>query len=161
MTRSCFLTVSALTLALAAGCNRGTTPTADHTSGTPSASAAAAAGGHGLLSVSAKLVETGRIVVEPATLASPKDDLIVTGQITASPDGAAEVGAPTAGRVRDILVREGDTVSKGAKLATLDSAEITRTATDLGRAVARRDHAERVLRQEEQLMRENATSERR
>lgn len=113
-----------------------------------------------LVSVSSDLVGNGRIVLAPAALAAPGEDLTVTGEITAPPDGAAEVGAPIAGIVREILAKEGDRIVKNQRLAVLEAAEVARTVAELGRAEARRTRAQRVLEQEEELMRGNATSER-
>ncbi len=133
--------------------------------GKPLESEAAASGsarpaGQRTLRVAKQLLAEGRIRVAPAALAAQNEELTVTGEITAAPDGAAEVGSPVAGIVREILVREGEVVAKGAPLATLDAAEAARTVAELGRAEARRERASRVLRQEQQLMQDQATSER-
>lgn len=145
------------TALVALGC--GSKPAAEKAS--PAApSASAPSGAMRLVSVSPDLISSGRIVVAPAALSAPRDDLTVTGEITAPPDGAAEVGAPIGGIVREILAKEGDRVAKDQRLAVLDAAEVARTVADLGRAQARRVRAQRVLEQEEELMRGNATSER-
>jgi cobalt-zinc-cadmium efflux system membrane fusion protein len=142
---------------VALGC--GSKPTAEQSGhGAPSPSVPTNAGR--LVSVSPDLISSGRIVVVPAALSAPRDDLTVTGEITAPPDGAAEVGAPIGGIVRGILAKEGDRVAKDQRLAVLEAAEVARTVADLGRAEARRTRAQRVLEQEEELMAGKATSER-
>jgi len=146
--------VASVTLACSAS------PNPDKPGGNPVANAAAPNVSGRTLVVSPKLLEAGRITVVPAARAVPSDDLTVTGEVTAPPDGAAEISAPIGGRVRAILVKEGDHVAAGATLATLDAAEVARTVMDLGRAEARRDRAERVMQQEQQLIEGNATSAR-
>jgi cobalt-zinc-cadmium efflux system membrane fusion protein len=140
---------------LAIGCARSSSDGASREAPLP-----ASAGSAHTISVSAELLRSGRIVVVPVGHAAPHDELTVTGEITALPDGAAEVGAPVAAIVREILVKEGDHVVVGQRLAVLEAAEAARTASDLARAQARRERAQRVLEQEEALMRGNATSER-
>ena len=142
---------------VATGCN-GRTAGEKSTGSAPSASASSIAAR--TIAVSPELIASGRIAVAPASLAAPRDDLTVTGEITAPPDGAAEVGAPIGGIVREILAKEGDRVEKDRRLAVLEAAEVARTVVDLGRAEARRVRAQRVLAQEEELMQGNATSER-
>lgn len=146
----------AMTVTVAACSSKQATDQATQTA--PNGSASSSVGR--VVSVSPDLVVGGRIALAPAALAAPRDDLTVTGEVTAPPDGAAEVGAPIGGIVREILAKEGDRVAKDQRLAVLEAAEVARTVADLGRAEARRARAQRVLAQEEELMRGNATSER-
>jgi membrane fusion protein, heavy metal efflux system len=147
---------SAAVVSVTLACNASPKPSQPDTA--PSSAAPRALGR--TLVVSPELLTAGRIVVAPVVRAAPRNDLTVTGEVMTPPDGAAEIGAPISGRVREILVKEGDRVSAGATLATLDAAEAARTAMDLGRAEAKRARAERVLQQEQQLMQGNATSAR-
>lgn len=112
------------------------------------------------MSVSQDLVATGRIATQKPMREDLVEDLTVTGEVSSPPDGAAQVGAPVSGRLRDIAAREGDRVAKGSVLAVVEAADVSRTHAELGRARARRERAARILAQEERLSRENATSDR-
>jgi cobalt-zinc-cadmium efflux system membrane fusion protein len=146
-----------LVLVLLLGCTKPSSGGASRETPAPPASVTNA---ERSVTISPDLLRSGRVSVAAAGVAAPHDDLVVTGEISAPPDGAAEVGSPVSGVVREILAKEGDRVTKGQRLAVLEAAEAARTAADLGRAEARRERARRVLEQEEELMRGNATSAR-
>jgi len=146
--------VAAALVLLAAACSREHAPEQ-----APLRPGDAAAGGR-VLRLSPSLVESGRVVVDAASRGAFREEATFTGEVTAPPDGAAELGAPVAGRVRDILAKEGDHVTKGGLLAAMDAAEVARTRADLARARAQRERAARILSQEEELDREQATSKR-
>lgn len=110
--------------------------------------------------VAPELLDGKRIVVVKATRGAPQDELVVSGQVVAPPNGAAEVGALLSARVRSIDVKEGDRVDKGQLLARLDAPDVARIAGQLQRATARRKRAELVLSQEQQLLEQRATSQR-
>lgn len=116
--------------------------------------------GTGSVLVSPELVRSGRIATAKVTRRAASGVLVATGTVEAPPDGAAEVTSPVSARVDQIHVRRGDSVKAGALLATLKAGETARIAGDLSRARARRIHAERVLSQEETLLRQGATSQR-
>ena len=129
----------------------------------PSAEAtgsAAPAGESRSVKVAPGLLDDKRIVLVQATKRIPRDELVVSGQVVAPPDGAAEVGALLSARVRSVSAREGNVVKKGQLLARLDAPDVARIAGQLQQAAARRKRAELVLSQEEQLLGERATSER-
>jgi RND family efflux transporter MFP subunit len=92
--------------------------------------AALAAGGivlvrHKKLSIAAAGVQTIRATVARTAVAR-KGDLFITRNYLArvEPWRSAAIGAQIASRVRDILVQEGDLVSRGQILAVLDGGEL-------------------------------------
>ncbi|MBI3200674.1 MAG: efflux RND transporter periplasmic adaptor subunit [Myxococcales bacterium] len=113
-----------------------------------------------VITVDPGLVAAGRIGVTRAELRPVSGYVVATGQVEAPPDSAAAVTSPITARVREIVVRRGDAVKKGDRLAVLDAGEIARVRADHARAKSRRIHAERVLAQEEKLDAEKATSAR-
>ncbi len=128
----------------------------------PSVQSEPAAGPPGArhVSVDPALLDSGRVVTTKVALEIVGGSVTATGEVVPPPDGAADIGVPVAARVREIAVRVGDVVKKGAVLATLDASAVARTAADLQQARARRLRAERVLAQEQKLLAERATSER-
>jgi len=113
-----------------------------------------------LLRVDPQLLANGRVVIGQAEQHSPDEEVMISGQVVAPPKGKAEIGALMTSRVRSVAVQEGDTVHRGALLATLDAPDAARIFGDLAAARARRARAEVVLSQEQTLQDQRATSAR-
>lgn len=128
---------------------------------TPSSPAAAAAPGGGphLITLPAHSGEdqlhSAVVTHQPIT-----EEVLLTGQVVALPGAVAEISAPLSARVRTIVVSEGRTVTAGETLATLDAPEAARVLGMVSQARARRERAETILRQEQRLTEDRATSER-
>ena len=111
------------------------------------------------LSVDAALLKSGRISLEEARPASPGGMRRIPGEVVSSPDGAAEVGVLSSGRIAAIEVNVGDTVTKGQTLAWLVSPDVGEARADLTRGAAARElQRSREARQEE-LQKQGATSQ--
>jgi cobalt-zinc-cadmium efflux system membrane fusion protein len=76
------------------------------------------------------------------------------GIVTPPPQGRVAVTAPFAGVVRQSLVMEGQTVSKGQRLAVVHSREVLSLSSDLARARARLGVARQAATRAETLARE-------
>ena len=149
-----FRAAASLLIAITAGgCSKAPTPEAG-------AGAEPTRRGQPVVRVDARLVTSGRIQTTAVARADPAATLVVTGEVVASPDGAAEVGTPVPARVASLSVSLGGKVKKGDALSVLQAGEVARIAGQLAQARARRAHAERVLEQEELLRAQKATSER-
>jgi membrane fusion protein, heavy metal efflux system len=144
---------SLLVAMFAAGCSRA--PTSDG-----GAAAEPSARRPPLVAVDPGLLASGRIATTQVTRRAPESTLLVTGEVIASAEGAAEVGAPVSARVASVSTSLGAKVKKGDPLAVLQAGEAARVAGQLAQARARRERAERVLEQEEWLLTRKATSER-
>lgn len=89
-----------------------------------------------------------KIRVEPVqrTPLSPTVDL--TGELVADPDQVARISARAAGRLVEVHFREGDSVTKGAVLAVVESPDLARAraawTSSSARAEAGRQNAERL-----------------
>lgn len=93
-------------------------------------------------------------VAEAAAKTKASTNLRVSGQISSTHSGAASFKA--AGHISKIIVQEGDRVKRGQILAQLDDEE---ARLKLRSAQEQLEQSQRNLRREEQLKRENATTE--
>jgi cobalt-zinc-cadmium efflux system membrane fusion protein len=112
------------------------------------------------LKLDAGLIEQGRVALGYVELRSLDDELRATGYVEPDVAAAADVGALTLGRIRDVKVRPGDRVTKGQVLAELDAPDAARAAAELARTSAERIRAEQALAREERLIAGQATTRR-
>lgn len=112
------------------------------------------------VTVDPSLIESGRVRVVEVARKIPADAFEAPGRVAAAPAGDARVSAALAGGVREVLVREGDRVKKGQKLAALDAPDVARIEGEIAQAMAARREAQQILQQEEALATRRATSER-
>jgi len=159
MKRPIVLVASAAMVSIVAfaSCKRGEETTA---ADMPVASASAEARPASVLSIDPELLESRRIVVQPALKRALSDQVAASGTVVPSVDGEAKVGALVSGRIASILVREGDRVKKGQILAWMDAPEAARMQGDYLRARARLWRADLAAERERKLWETNATSER-
>jgi cobalt-zinc-cadmium efflux system membrane fusion protein len=61
-------------------------------------------------------------VVETAQV--PKDEIVAPGKVEMNPNRVSKIGMPVAGRVRQVQVALGDSVTKGQPLLTVDSPDV-------------------------------------
>lgn len=109
--------------------------------------------------VDASLLASGRVQVATIERRPPKDAWLLPGEVVAGELGAADATTLVAGRVASIEVKDGAPVQKGAVLAWVDAPEAVRATADLLRARGRSVQAAHVLVRQEQLAKENATSQ--
>lgn len=111
------------------------------------------------LHVDRALLTSGRITLEEARPAGPDGMRRIPGEVVSSPDGAAEVGPLSSGRIAEILVNVGDTVKKGQTLAWLVSPDVGSARADVTRGAAARELQRSRLLRQEKLETQGATSE--
>ncbi len=95
-----------------------------------------------------------RVEAVPATPVSARPTLILYGRVEA-PD-RVRAAAPVAGRVLEVLVRDGDRVAKGAVLARLDPRDleprVAQARADVERERIRHRHDQEAIKQERTLL---------
>jgi len=95
-----------------------------------------------------------RVEAAPVTPASARPTLILYGRVEA-PD-RVRAAAPVAGRVLEVLVRDGDRVAAGAVLARLDPRDleprVTQARADVERERIRHHHDQESIAQERTLL---------
>ena len=95
-----------------------------------------------------EVIAAAGIRVEKATRAKLTQTLNLPGEIVADPDRSARVSALVAGKIEQVLVKEGERVSRGQTLATLRIPDLGRlrslAAATSGRAQAARMNSKRV-----------------
>lgn len=106
------------------------------------------------------ILDGDRIRTEPVVRRALGDEILASGEVVPAVDGEANVGAMVSGRVAGVLVKAGDTVTRGQVLAWVDAPEAARMQGDLLRARASLWRAEQRLDQEKVLWKDKATSER-
>lgn len=111
------------------------------------------------LIVDPALLSSGRITLEEARPAGPGAMRRIPGEVVSSPDGAAEVGVLSWGRISEILVNVGDTVAKGQILAWLVSPDVGGARADVTRGSAARELQRSRLARQEELEKQGATSQ--
>src|SRR5262245_23118855 len=67
----------------------------------------------------------------------PLDEIVVPGRIEADPTSISKIAVPVAGRVKQVMVTLGDTVTRGQPLFALDSPEIGAAISAYRQAQAR------------------------
>ncbi|MFO0608499.1 MAG: efflux RND transporter periplasmic adaptor subunit [Polyangiales bacterium] len=93
-----------------------------------------------------------RLVVEPARLEPVRRTLEAPAQAEADPSRIARIAPPLPGRVVQLFVRFGDTVTAGQALLTLDSPDLVTAQTDYLRARSALAQAERTLARQQDLV---------
>ncbi len=78
----------------------------------------------GTIEVTPEVQQRIGLKVAPVSTRALSQGLQTTGRIEAIPSLTTEVNAPLAGRILQVLVRQGESVKAGQPLATLDSPEI-------------------------------------
>lgn len=107
------------------------------------------------ISVDAETAKRLGIKVSPAARQRLDIGIKTTGQIETLPNQKVEVTAPVAGKVVELLVKPGDTVSKGQPIAVLSSSELGQLRVE---SLSKRAEAEADLQQAQgdlKLAREN------
>lgn len=96
------------------------------------------------ISVDAETAKRLGIKVSPAARQRLDIGIKTTGQIETLPNQKVEVTAPVAGKVVELLVKPGDTVSKGQPVAVLSSSELGQLRVE---SLSKRAEAEADLQQ--------------
>lgn len=105
--------------------------------------------------------QAARIATVPLEAAGPVPrTLPAAGVVEALPGAVALVSAPDVSRVVKVLVEVGQSVKRGETLLLLDTSAVAVARADMQRGQALSARAEQLLRQEQVLASENATSER-
>jgi len=102
------------------------------------------------ITASASLLQ--RLKLGEAEVLEVRDVLRVPARLEADETRLARVGSPVTGRVTELAVREGDTVSRGQILATLTSTQLSQTQLDYLKAYSQRVLAERAAERAKQLL---------
>lgn len=92
-----------------------------------------------------------RIKIEPVQLQSVRRSLDAPAEVEADPARMARITPPLPGRVVQLFVRFGDTVTKGQPLLELDSPDLVAAQTDYLRARSALAQAERTLARQNDL----------
>jgi cobalt-zinc-cadmium efflux system membrane fusion protein len=92
------------------------------------------------------------LTIEPVGISQDVDVLALPGRVTFRPQAQSAVGATTAGRVVQLLVRGGEVVKAGAPLLTIESADAAsaRAALDVG--ISKLATAEAVYRRNVEMV---------
>ena len=127
--------IGAIATAIALSHRQTPLPTpAVHTETSPQVRPPEAASSKIKLSDEAKV--TAGIHSEPARLTPMGESLTVPGTVGLSPDRAAKITPPAAGKVVRLLVHLGDTVRSGQSLAVLDSFEVAQAQATMRQALS-------------------------
>ena len=103
---------------------------------------------------------TGSPVQYVAVTEQPiEDQLDLSAKVQADPSRSFRVFPPASGRVLDVKVKPGDTVSKGEVLATIESADAGSAQSDLVKAEIEATRAQREADREKVLMDHGAVAE--
>lgn len=94
-----------------------------------------------------KQLTVGKI---PSTVVT--DTLKVSGRVEADETRQARVGTPIAGRIAELLVREGESVQKGQVLAMLSSTDLTNAQSAFLRAYSQMQLSQRAVERAQQLL---------
>lgn len=144
---------------IALSCSKPTAPEAEAEPVSPVSSNVASAGTPSVR-VDQRLLDDGRVRVEPVARRAVSDDVLASAEVVPAVDGVAVIGAMVSGRIAQVLVREGDVVKRGQVLAWIDAPEAARMQGDYLRARARLWRAQQNFDREQTLWKDKATSER-
>lgn len=111
------------------------------------------------LGVDPMLISSGRITLEVVRRAAPGGGARIAGEVVSSPEGAAEVGVLSSGRISGIEVNVGDAVTQGQTLAWVESPLVGGARAALARSLAAREFQKSRAARQEQLEKEGATSQ--
>lgn len=95
----------------------------------------------------------------PAAAQAIVDRLDVSAKVQADPARMFRVFPPASGRVLEIKVKPGDTVSRGEMLASIDSADAASAQSDLTKARIEAERAQRAADREKVLLDHGAVAE--
>jgi cobalt-zinc-cadmium efflux system membrane fusion protein len=107
-----------------------------------------------------KSLEAARLSTAKPKKVPRRSRLVVTGSVDFAPSRVARIGPQIAGRVASIRVAPGQTVAKGAVVATMDSVDVGRAQADFLEAKSRLALAETEAAREQRMLDVGATSER-
>jgi cobalt-zinc-cadmium efflux system membrane fusion protein len=107
-----------------------------------------------------KSLEAARISTGKPKKVARRARLLVTGSVDFAPSRVARIGPQIAGRVASIRVAPGQTIAKGAVVATLDSVDVGRAQADFLEAKSRMALAESEAAREQRMLDVGATSDR-
>lgn len=127
-----------ITLLLLAACGLGPDAHDDHDDHDDAPAADAAPGE---LVIGRDALRDLRITTAPARAGAGDERAVLLGELTVDEAAYAEVGAPVAARIRDVLASPGDAVGADAPLVVLDAADLGRARADLLTARAHVDAA--------------------
>ena len=125
------LLLAALFTVVCSGCKKTTDAPASPATGQTSATTSEAAASHA--------IETETVVPQPIA-----GTIVATGKILVSEDRMANIGPVHEGRLVRLYAGQGSVVSKGQKLADLESADIDEAESDYLKALAEYENARRT-----------------
>ncbi len=97
----------------------------------PPVATSAQAGANGEVTMAADAPELKEMKIESVAMRSvPADAVVATARIEANPHNVGHALAPVAGRITNVAVRLGDTVTRGQVVATIESAAIEDAESD-------------------------------
>jgi cobalt-zinc-cadmium efflux system membrane fusion protein len=103
--------------------------------------------------------EAAQLHIEPIHVTAGHAALSASGRITFDDLRVAHVFSPVSGRVTKILAQPGQKLKKGAPLAVIESPEVGQAFSDLAKAQADLDMAERDYQRQKELYEAHATSQ--
>jgi|SRR5882672_4189076 len=92
------------------------------------------------------------LTIEPVGTSQDIDVLALPGRVTFRPQAQSAVGATTAGRVVQLLVRGGEVVKAGAPLLTIESADAASARATLDVSISKLATAEAVYRRNVEMV---------
>lgn len=110
------------------------------------------------LAIGADQIKNADIGIVRISAGNLIDQIIAQATVTATPDGAAIIGARADGTVTRITRRLGDVVRAGESLGRIQSRDAARLAEDRAAAEARLARAEQAFARQKNLMAANATA---
>jgi cobalt-zinc-cadmium efflux system membrane fusion protein len=144
----------ALAICVLAGCHRHAQPTVEATPDEPVVRRG------DRIEVHAGSALRSRLRIAPVEYRSIRRSLEAPAQVDADPARMARITPPLPGRVLQLFVHFGDTVTPGQRLLTLDSPDLVAAQTDYLRARTTLAQAERTLSRNRDLAAQGAGSER-
>lgn len=90
-----------------------------------------------VVTLTAQVAKDAGIKAEPARVRALPETVSLTGEVIANPDRSAKITVRVAGRIIEVLVKEGDRVKKGQLLATIESAELAKARAELSGSMAK------------------------
>ncbi len=104
----------------------------------------------GTVEISGEAAKTAGIEISEAGMTAISGTKL-TGQVEPNPNGLARVSSPVAGKVSQILVQVGDSVSSGQLLAVVASSQLASAQADYSRATAEKKLADQTLTRQRKL----------
>jgi cobalt-zinc-cadmium efflux system membrane fusion protein len=92
------------------------------------------------------------LTIEAVSASDAVDVLSLPGRVTFQPQAQSAIGATTAGRVSQLLIRAGEVVKAGAPLLTIESADAASARATLDQAITRLATAENVYRRNVEMV---------